>query len=240
MKAFPRVSNTKLFLVGGSVRDIVMDRPAKDRDFVAVTDFSFEEFCNALQLSGAKLFQIRPEFLTVRCLIEGEPIDIAFPRAESDYVDGRHPSVVSRIQSGQIMDILRADAARRDFTINSMFMDEQGKIIDFFGGQSDRRMQLIRAVGEPRVRFEEDSLRILRGMRFACRFNFQIDILTEVAMLSAAPLLKNVAAERIRDEVDAALLANPVRAFSIMNGLGLFEPILEKGVTFSATLKERK
>ena len=121
-KPFPVIPETELFLAGGCVRDSLRGVEPKDRDFVAVTNFSFEEFVEAVGTVG-KVFVAKPEFLTVRALIDGEPIDFAFPRAESDYRDFRHPTNVERVAT------LEADASRRDFTINAMFMDSEGKTI---------------------------------------------------------------------------------------------------------------
>lgn len=232
MKPFPTIPNTKLFLAGGCVRDSLRGVEPKDRDFVAITPFSFDEFVEAVGTVG-KVFVSKPEFLTVRASIDGEPIDFTFPRAESDYSDFRHPSVVERVQT------LESDASRRDFTINAMFMSEQGEIIDFFKGRESMRHRMIQAVGTPQERFVEDPLRILRGIRFECKLDFQIEGVTFEAMKSLTPLLSKVSAERIREEINGALLANPEKAVRRFASLHIFDLMAEKGLKLQATAKEK-
>jgi len=232
MQPFPVIPNTELFLAGGAVRDTLLGKTPKDRDFVAVTDFTFNSFVDAVNTVG-KVFQERPEFLTIRCRIDNEAIDLVFPRGEGGYEDARHPSMVRRLWT------LEEDAARRDFTVNAMFMDSTGKVIDFFGGENDLQARVIRAVGDPVERFTEDALRILRMVRFACRLDFKISGATKHAARVMAPNLVNVSAERIREELSAALLANPARAMQLLIDLDVFDIIAEKGITFLSTLKER-
>lgn len=230
MKPFPVIPKTTLFLAGGCVRDTLLGLEPKDRDFVAITDLTFPEFVEAVNTVG-KVFQEREEFLVVRARIEHESIDLAFPRSESNYEDQRHPSFVERVST------LHEDAGRRDFTINAMFMDEAGEVQDFFGGTIDLADRLIRGVGKPKDRFIEDPLRILRGIRFSCRLGFDIHSTTMMRMITEAELIRTVAAERIREEVNGALKANPVEAINLFKMLDLFPIFAEKRLTFTTTLK---
>lgn len=233
MKPFPTIPNTELFLAGGFVRDTLLGKEVKDRDFVALTPLSFSEFTAEVEKVG-KVFVAKPEFLTVRALIDSEPIDLAFPRTESDYLDLRHPSVVDRVFT------LEEDASRRDFTINAMFMAADGTIHDFFHGQEDLVNGIVHAVGNPMERFREDPLRILRGIRFECKLDFRIDMVTFSAMKASANLLSTVSAERIREEINGALVADPEKALHRFAQLNVFSLMAEKGLRLEATAKERK
>lgn len=230
---FPKIPKTKLFLVGGCVRDTIMGHAPKDRDFVAVTEMSFQELVSAVNSIG-RVFQESEQHLTLRCLIDREPVDIALPRTESGTTDNRHPEIVLRAST------LEADAARRDLTINAMFMGENGEILDFFGGQDDIKEGIIRSVGNPEERFTEDALRILRAIRFAGRFNFSIDFYTRLAMIRKADLLFNISADRIREEINKALLANPKHALSHILDMDIFDVLVAKKINFQVTSKEMK
>lgn len=231
MQAFPQIPNTELFLVGGSVRDHLLHQPAKDRDFVALTELSFEELVEAVNTVG-RVFLASPEHLTIRCRIGTEAIDIALPRVESGTTDNRHPEIVTRAAT------LEEDASRRDFTINSMFMAEDGEIFDFHGGRRDIESGIIRTVGSPMARFREDALRVLRAIRFSCKLDFTIEKDTGMAISIMTPFLNNISSERIREEVNGAMRANTRKAFQTFDHFNLFGIFEAKGVNFEATLKE--
>lgn len=235
MRTFPEIPNTELFLVGGSVMDTLLGVPMKDRDFVVLTEMTFPEFIFTLRsMPGVNVFQERPEFLTVRCLIDREPIDIAFPRAEGGYIDLRHPSKVERVST------LREDAARRDFTMNALFMNSKGEILDFFGGQNDIQRRKITAVGDPTERFTEDALRILRAVRFECKLGFHLEFNTHVAMERMAPNLSSVKSERIMEELNQAFKFDPQRAFNWVRLLNLWKVLKEGGLNFQLTAARLK
>ena len=122
-------------------------------------------------------------------------------RTEGAYSDGRHPDAVCFVPD------VREDLARRDFTINAMAYSAGEGLIDPFGGRDDLAAHLVRAVGEPERRFEEDALRILRLYRFAARFGFAIDEATEAAAKQLASHLDCVSAERIEEELNKLLAA---------------------------------
>lgn len=225
---FPKIPNCELVLCGGCVRDYLLGLPMKDRDFVVITKMSFDELCSEIEKIG-KIFVKEPDFLTIRCLIDNEAIDIAFPRGESGYRDGRHPDNVIKVGT------LKEDASRRDFTINSMFMDKTGKIIDYFGGQEDLKKQIIRTVGDPGERFSEDYLRICRAIRFSAKLNFHIESDTRVAMVVEAHNLKKISFERIKDELNGAFKYKPYYTFKIIDTLDVWDILKDMGLNFQLT-----
>jgi tRNA nucleotidyltransferase/poly(A) polymerase len=232
------IPSVEFYLVGGSVRDMLLGRKSKDRDYVVITDLTFDELSAAMLQAGATIFVSKPEFLTLRVRYAGEVFDVAYLRVDGDYRDGRRPSGVTPAQS------LEQDAKRRDFTINAMYLDARGEIIDFFGGQRDLEMKTIRAVGEPRERFAEDYLRILRAVRFAATLGFQIEPATYRAMSLQAQGLETVSADRMREELNRALLADPRATLWMLQDLpikprGFFGLMAAKGLTFEVTLRER-
>src|SRR5258708_34144284 len=131
----------------------------------------------------------------VAVLIGDDQFEVATFRADAAYLDGRRPSSVR-------FGTIEEDAIRRDFTIGGMFYDPiADRLIDLVGGMRDLRAGLIRAIGNPAERLEEDHLRILRAIRFAARFNFKIDSATRDAVKLAAPKMFGIAAERVGDEI---------------------------------------
>ena len=198
---FPEVEGIEFFLAGGAVRDIVMGKDPHDYDFVMLTKFSFEEVVEKLKNMGVRIYNEKPEFQIILTDIG----DLAFPRVEEGYTDGRHPDHTVRV------DDLKLDAARRDFTINAMFMDCEGNVIDYFGGGKDIHKGIIRCVGNPRDRFKEDPLRIIRAFRFACTLGFEIDYDTYWEMFGDKKLLLNesLSTDRIKTEINKGLMAAP-------------------------------
>lgn len=180
-------------LAGGCVRDMLLSRVPKDYDVVtdALPDRVVELFKRTEQV-GAK-------FGVVLVRLHGHQIEVATFRADGTYTDGRHPDAVV---FGNEID----DAKRRDFTINGMFYDTAGKrIIDHVGGQQDIEARLIRAIGNPQRRFAEDHLRMLRAVRFAARFDFEIEPATAAAIRTHAHRLPAISPERIREELKLIL-----------------------------------
>lgn len=227
------MKDVKLYLVGGCVRDMVLNRLNKDRDYVALTNLSFDELCIQIEKEGGQIFVKKPEFLTIRCLINNEVIDIAFPRKEEEYNDNRHPSKVDRVNT------LKEDASRRDFTMNSIYWNEEEGYIDYYGGLDDIKHKLIKTVGNPEERFKEDYLRILRAIRFSCQLNFNISISTQFYMGQLAHKISEVEPNRVREEINKALKSNPHKLFNYLNTLNLF-PVIEKlGLSFECTSKSK-
>lgn len=234
MKPFPKILGAELYLCGGNVRDTLLGKEPKDRDFVIITSMTFDETIKAIEtIPNAKIFLAKPEFLTIRCLIEGEPIDIAFPRSDGTYSDNRRPDSVSLVGS------LKEDASRRDFTINSMYMREDGTIIDYFDGRTDLELGSIRCVNNADERFKEDALRMLRALRFSLKLDFVIDYDTAKAIRANTKLLYNISGERIKDELNKCLLIDAQSTVLYMTQYGLYDIVKHKGLTFELTNRER-
>ena len=185
------------WLVGGWVRDALMDRSGHDIDICC--SGSWEENEAALRAAGIAVVESGIKFGGITAVVEGERIEVTAYRLDGFYTDGRHPEAVMR--AGSVED----DLARRDFTVNAMAWHPERGLLDIYDGRGDLARRQIRAVGEPRRRFEEDALRMLRAVRFACRLDFSIEPATAAALASCAPLLDQVARERVGIELDGIL-----------------------------------
>ena len=183
--------------VGGWVRDALMSRPSHDVDMCC--SGTWQQNKTALEAAGIHVIESGIKFGGITAVCEGERIEVTTYRVDGFYRDGRHPESVSQATS------LAADLARRDFTVNAMAWHPERGLVDRFDGQGDIRRRCIRAVGEPRRRFTEDALRMLRAVRFACRLDFRIENDTALALGSCAPLLDAVASERVGWELDGIL-----------------------------------
>ena len=186
------------WLVGGCVRDMLLGCAPKDYDLA--TSARPEE--TKAVFPGETVLETGIRHGTVTVLLEGMPLEITTYRVDGAYSDARHPDGVT------FADNLRADAARRDFTINAMAYAPGRGLRDYFGGQADLRAGCLRAVGDPGTRFQEDALRILRGLRFAAVLDFSLEEETDRAARRYAPLLTKVSAERCAAEL-GKLLCGP-------------------------------
>ena len=195
---------------GGCVRDEVLGLVPKDYD--VATDARPEEVRRLFRRTiavGASFGVV--EVLGPRTPAGPRKVQVATFRSDVTYSDGRRPDAV-------VFSSAREDALRRDFTINGMFFDPlAGRLLDYVGGQEDLRARVLRAIGDPRSRFTEDKLRMLRAIRFATRFELTLDPATAEAVREMAPQVRVVSAERIADEL-RKLLVDPHRA----RGLRLF------------------
>ena len=183
--------------VGGCVRDSLLGREPKDWD---ITTNAKPEKIKEVFKDYTIIDNNGEKHGTVTVRYNDENIEITTYRVDGEYVDSRHPESVSFTED------IEEDLARRDFTINAIagnvaVEDDVDCIIDPFEGVADLHKGIIRAVGNPEDRFEEDALRILRGIRFACRYNFNIDFKTKLAMLNKKDKLKNISKERILTEI---------------------------------------
>ena len=178
------------WLVGGCVRDLL--RGERPHDWDICTSALPEE--TAACCSAARVHPTGIRHGTVLLALEDGSYEVTTFRTETGYRDHRHPDAVRFVTS------LREDLDRRDFTINAMAYHPERGLVDLFGGQADLAQRVIRCVGDPARRMEEDALRILRGMRFAARFSYSIAPETGAAMLEKAPLLRRIARERIGEE----------------------------------------
>lgn len=219
---------------GGCVRDMVMGRRPSDYDVATSAP--------PPQVSALfrKTQQVGAKFGVVLVRIGGHAVEVATFRRDVDYVDGRHPSTVEFTDA-------REDAIRRDFTINGMFYDPvQREVVDYVDGQSDIRSGLIRAIGDPDRRFDEDHLRLLRAIRFAARLNFKIEPKTWAAIKSHAAEIVRISPERIREELDTILCdKNRAVAFEQLTESGLLQylwptakTVLQRTKTIHAILAE--
>ena len=212
-----RDAGHEALLAGGCVRDLLLARPPKDYDV-------------ATSARPDEVLALYPKALTVGAafgvvvVVEGTvQVEVATFRAEQGYADGRRPDAVRFTDA-------REDARRRDFTINAMFLDPaDGKVTDHVGGREDLQARLIRAVGDPRHRFAEDHLRMLRAVRFAAELGFEIEAATTEAVRELAPRVASVSGERVREELARILTAAPAgrrRGLELACELGLLAVLL--------------
>lgn len=206
-----RRAGHEAYFAGGCVRDMLLGLTPKDFD--VVTDARPERISELFD----RTFQVGAAFGVVQVVLRGVPYEVATYRRDGPYRDGRRPESIEYSNQKE------EDVQRRDFTINALLMDpETGQILDFVQGRADLRAGLIRAVGDPRRRFAEDRLRMLRAARFASRLDFEIEAETAAAIRELAAELTDVSAERIVAEVDAMLSADrPVAGLEMMEALGL-------------------
>jgi putative nucleotidyltransferase with HDIG domain len=187
-------------LVGGCVRDLLLRRDPADYD--VTTDATPERVMELFPVSIA----VGAQFGVVLVPRNGLKVEVATFRSDVGYSDGRHPDRV--VYSGTPEE----DVRRRDFTINGLLMrHDTGEILDFVGGQADLEAGVIRAIGEPGRRFTEDKLRMLRAIRFAARFGFEIEHTTFAAIRRHAGAVTDVSAERIREELTKLLTEGAAR-----------------------------
>ena len=184
----------KAYVAGGAVRDIVLSKIPHDYD--VATSARPDEVVNIFKDSGINYYDNAAKHGTVTAVTEEGDVEVTTFREDGTYTDLRRPDEVV------FKTTIEDDVSRRDFTINAMYMDCDGKIFDPEGGQKDCEDHLIRAVGDPDSRFGEDALRILRGIRFASVLGFDIEDKTLGAMESHADELKHIAGERIAAELE--------------------------------------
>jgi poly(A) polymerase/tRNA nucleotidyltransferase (CCA-adding enzyme) len=206
----------QVFLVGGAIRNSLMNLPLSDYDLAT----------DALPEDVKKLFhRVIPTGIkhgTVTVHYGGQTFEITTFRVDGAYTNQRHPDSVSFSSS------LPEDLRRRDLTINAIALNlYSGELVDPTGGQRDIRERIIRAIGNPAERFNEDGLRLLRAVRFACELNFTLEGETRRALALCKDNLRQVSWERIRDELNKMLASPaPSRSFFIMEEAGLLPLII--------------
>ena len=210
-----RRAGFQALLAGGCVRDLALGREPKDWD--VATDAGPEEV--------AALFEhtvpVGAQFgISLVVLDEGD-YEVARFRSDGPYHDSRRPASIEPADA-------RADATRRDFTINGLFYDpESGELLDYVGGQRDLHDKVIRAIGDPAARFAEDHLRLLRAVRFAARLGFAIEPATWDALCTQVESIASVSAERIRDELTLLLTeGGAVCGLRLLDQSGLLQAVL--------------
>ena len=204
---------------GGSVRDRILG--VEPKDFDIATDARPEVVLKLFDHTVA----VGAKFGVIAVIVGDDQFEVATFRADAAYLDGRRPSAVR-------FGAIEEDAIRRDFTIGGMFYDPiANRLIDLVGGMRDLRAGIIRAIGNPDERFEEDHLRILRAIRFAARLNFTIEPATWDAMRRSAPKITQIAAERIGDEIAMMMTeGGAARAMDLMMESGLMQLLLPEVV----------
>lgn len=216
----------KAFLVGGCVRDHLFNRPTKDVD--VATSATPEVILRTFP--GSKL--VGASFGVCLVPVSDGSIEVATFRRDGVYLDGRRPEDV-------VFGTMEQDADRRDFTINALYMTPDGCIIDHVGGIADFCARTLRCVGDPRKRFGEDALRLLRAIRFAARLDLSIEEETWAAIVELAPTILRISAERQREEITRMLMDdNAFRAMTLMVESGLMRHLLPE-VTSLASITDQ-
>ncbi len=233
----------KAYLVGGCVRDILLGREPADYD--VSTDATPDQVMRIFpktwavgaqfgvvlvpmddQISRYPDFQISSSGVTPaeadKLANRAHAIEVATFRSDGLYTDGRHPDQVTFSKEA------KEDVQRRDFTINGLLLDPMtDEVLDYVGGQDDLRNHIIRTIGAPERRFGEDKLRMLRAIRFAARFEYEIDEQTFAAIQRLAPQIDQVSRERVRDELTKMLTEGHARrAFELLDSSGLLHEVL--------------
>jgi poly(A) polymerase len=211
-----RAAGHQAWWVGGCVRDLLLGFPAKDFDIS--TDARPDRIMDLFPNSG----RAGAHFGVVLVRDVFAQVEVATFRSDHEYSDGRRPNSV-HFETDP-----REDVLRRDFTINGLLMDpEDGRVLDFVEGRADLSRRVIRAIGDPDLRFAEDHLRMLRAVRFAARLGFSIDGATFEAIRRAHASVLRVSAERIRDELVRILTEGGARrGFELLDESGMLADIL--------------
>jgi len=229
------------YLVGGCVRDLLLGREPADYD--VSTDATPREVMNIFP----ETYAVGAQFGVVLVPVDGlsacdleqaaaeqenqtpveaakhHAIEVATFRSDGLYSDGRHPDAVRFSKTAE------EDVQRRDFTINGLLLDplDHDRVIDYVGGRADLNAGMVRTIGDPERRFAEDKLRMLRAIRFASRFGYQIDPKTFTAIQRLSPLIHQVSRERIREELTKMLTEGHARqAFELLDKSGLLHEVL--------------
>ena len=185
-------SSYEAYAVGGCVRDALMGKEPHDYD---ITTSALPEEVKGIFSDKYRVIETGIKHGTVTVISDGHPIEITTYRIDGEYKDNRRPESVKF--SGNLAD----DLGRRDFTVNALVYSDKSGIIDLFGGIGDLENRVLRCIGNPHDRFCEDALRILRALRFSSQLDFDIDKNTADAIHGLKELLKNISAERIREEL---------------------------------------
>ncbi|WP_338626988.1 CCA tRNA nucleotidyltransferase [Clostridium baratii] len=208
-------NNYEAFMVGGCIRDALLCKTPKDYDIATsakpeITEKLFEKTIPTGIKHG-----------TITVLIDNEPYEVTTYRTEGEYRDNRRPDEVYFVSD------IKEDLSRRDFTINAFAYNSREGLKDFFGGLDDLNNRLIRSVGDANKRFNEDALRMLRAIRFSTQLNFDIEENTLNAIKDNKDLIKNISAERIRDELCKILISNNVRTgLNLLKECGLLQIVI--------------
>ena len=208
-------NNYEAFMVGGCVRDSLLGLKPKDFD---ITTSALPEITENL---FTKTIPTGIKHGTVTVVIDKENFEVTTYRTEENYIDNRRPEKVEFVKD------LKEDLSRRDFTINAFAYNDKEGLIDYFNGMDDLKNKVIRAVGDPNKRFNEDALRMLRAIRFSAQLGFSIESKTYDAIKDNVQLIKNISNERIRDELCKILLSdNPCEGIETLRETNMLSIIL--------------
>jgi poly(A) polymerase len=211
-----RAAGHQAYLVGGCVRDLLLGRTPNDFD--VATDARPDRVSELFERSE----QVGVHFGVVLVRENTSQVEVATFRSDASYSDGRRPDAV-RFEIDP-----RQDVMRRDFTINALLLDpDTNQVLDFTGGQEDLRRRVVRAIGDPEERFQEDHLRLIRAVRFAARLGFEIEPGTMAALRRLHHLIEKVSPERVREELARILTEGGARrGFELLDETGLLADIL--------------
>lgn len=216
------------YIVGGAVRDHILKQPTSDIDITT----------NAKPHQVSKIFKTKPTGLkygTVTVYMGEETFEVTTYRVDGEYIDNRHPEEVVFVES------VEEDVKRRDFTINGLLMTEKEEIIDYVNGRADLQAKIIKTIGDPKDRFTEDALRMMRAFYFQSKLGFQIDRETRDAIAEMKDKLKEIAMERILTEMIKILQGSYVKkALKSMVTTGVHEvlPGLKEGILYAENMDE--
>lgn len=203
------------YIVGGAVRNFLLNK------YIADFDITTNALPDEIEKIFEKTIPTGKKYGTITVMQDNISYEITTYRSDGTYSDGRRPDSVS------FSNVLKDDLKRRDFTINSMCMDCDGNIIDFFGGREDLKNGLIKCIGNPDERFNEDALRMLRAVRFMGQLGFNIDEETRLSIIKNSQLIKAVSVERIHDEFNKILLSDkPSRGIRMLVETGLMDFVI--------------
>ncbi|GBD19799.1 CCA-adding enzyme [bacterium HR28] len=232
-RVFSRTGH-ELYLVGGVVRDLLLGRPVTDLDYT--TSAHPEETKRlGLEAGADSIYTVGEAFGTIGLVFAGVTVEITTYRTEWYPTPDRRPAV-------RFGTSLREDLARRDFTVNAMAVHAvTGELIDPFGGLRDLERRILRAVGDPRERFREDPLRMLRAARFAAQLGFDVELETRAAICELAAELQRVSVERIALELNRLLLSpEPDRGLELLRQTGLLPYVLPELVPLAEDIADRR
>ncbi len=211
------------YVVGGCVRDSLLGQKPKDWDITtSASPYEVKELF-------AHTIDTGLQHGTVTIMMDKEPYEVTTYRMDGDYVDHRRPTEVIFTKS------LAEDVLRRDFTINAMAYNDEAGLVDLHHGKEDLEQGIIRCVGVARDRFDEDALRILRALRFAARFDFAIEEETKKAMVEKKAFLKDISAERIREEFTKMITSDHPEIILTAYEMGITKIILPEWDAMMAT-----
>lgn len=210
-----RQNGFETYFVGGCVRDFI--RGVTPGDYDIVTSAKPDDVIALFE----RTVPVGAKFGVVMVIEGGHPFEVATFRSDDVYEDGRRPT---RIHYASV----KEDVLRRDFTVNGLLMDPiNGEITDYVGGREDIQYKILRTIGDPVLRFNEDYLRMLRAIRFAANLDFTLDEAAKTAIASNAPRILSVSAERIQDELNKILTRGGARrGFELLSETGLLREIL--------------